>query len=94
MMASLFLWKNLISSANTGELQAFYFKLKDDGHRYLAESAASEAKSKAVEDARIVDVPVPQVVEELVGVFKVSPQDRIEQHSVEQTNRNSCRFSR
>ena len=34
---------------------------------------------------QIVDVPIPQVVEELVEVFKVSPQDKIEQHSVEQT---------
>ena len=38
-----------------------------------------------MEDARIVDVPVPQIVEELVEVFKVSPQDRIVRRSVEQT---------
>ena len=73
-------WKNLISSANTGELQSFYCKLKDDYHRYLAEIATGEAKSKAVS----FDFPVPQVVEELVEVFKVFPQDRTEQHSVEQ----------
>ena len=34
---------------------------------------------------RIVDIPVPQDVEEQVEVFKVSHQDRVKQRFVEQT---------
>ena len=51
--------KKLIPSPSTDETKVFYYKIKGDYYRYLAEVAASEAKSKAVEDARIVDVPVP-----------------------------------
>ena len=58
--------------ANSGKLAGFYCKL-ENGHRYVAEIASGEAKSKAVEDARVVDFPVPQIVEELVDVFKVPP---------------------
>ena len=47
--------KSLVSSACTGELQVFYYKMKSDYYRYLAEFATGEAKSKAVEDAQFID---------------------------------------
>ena len=50
-----FMNKNLVSSPSTGELQVFYYKMKGDYYRYLAEFAIGEAKSKSVEDARIID---------------------------------------
>ena len=44
--------KNLIRSASTDEFKVFYYRMKSDYYRYLAEFATSEEKSKAVEDAR------------------------------------------
>ena len=43
--------KNLIPSASTGESKVFYYKMKGDYYRYLAEFATGDAKSKAAEDA-------------------------------------------
>ena len=46
---------NLVSSARTGESKVFYYRMKSDYYRYLADFATGEEKSKAVEDARVID---------------------------------------
>jgi 14-3-3 protein epsilon len=43
--------KNLIPSSTAAESKVFYYKMKGDYHRYLAESAAGEARSKASDNA-------------------------------------------
>ncbi|XP_048746757.1 14-3-3 protein epsilon-like isoform X1 [Ostrea edulis] len=40
---------NLISSATTGESKVFYFKMKGDYHRYLAEFATGQDRKEAAE---------------------------------------------
>ena len=71
--------KNLVSSACTGELQVFYYKMKSDYYRYLAEVATCEAKSKAVEVAL-----VSQIVGQVTEVPRTVSQDRIQQRTLEQ----------
>lgn len=41
--------KNLIQSAKNGESKVFYFKMKGDYHRYLAEFSAEEDRKEAAE---------------------------------------------
>jgi 14-3-3 protein epsilon len=41
--------KNLIAHSKTGESKVFYFKMKGDYHRYLAESTSGESKQRAAE---------------------------------------------
>ena len=48
--------KNLIPSASTGELKVFYYKMKGDHYRFLAEFATGDTKSKVTNEA--ADVPV------------------------------------
>ena len=43
--------KKLIRSPSTDDSKAFYYKMKSDYYRYLAEFATGETKSKAGEDA-------------------------------------------
>ena len=43
--------KKLIPSPSTDESKAFYYKMKGDYYRYLAEFATGDAKSKACQDA-------------------------------------------
>ena len=43
--------KKLIPSPGTDESKVFYYKMKGDYYRYLAEFATGKAKSKAREDA-------------------------------------------
>ena len=45
--------KDLIPKASTGESKVFYFKMKGDYYRYIAEFTDGDAKSKAAEDARL-----------------------------------------
>ena len=59
--------KNLVS----GELQVFYYKMKSDCYRYLAEFAKGEAKNEAVED-----IHVSQVVEQVTELPKTPSRDR------------------
>jgi len=42
---------NLISNSSTNESRVFYFKMKGDYHRYLAESTSGESKQLAAEKA-------------------------------------------
>ena len=55
--------KNLIPSASTGESKVFYYKMKGDYYRYLAEFATGDAKSKAAEDARVAYAEATKVAE-------------------------------
>jgi len=38
---------HLIASANTGESKVFYYKMKGDYHRYLAEFATGQARKRS-----------------------------------------------
>jgi len=44
---------HLIASANTGESKVFYYKMKGDYHRYLAEFATGQARKEAAENSLI-----------------------------------------
>ena len=44
--------KNLIPSESAGEPKVFYYKMKSNLYRYLAECATSDARSTAAEDTR------------------------------------------
>jgi len=44
--------KNLIPKATAGESKVFYYKMKGDYYRYIAEYTTEEAKKKAAEDAK------------------------------------------
>ena len=63
--------ENLIPSASTGEPKMFYYEMKGDYYRFLAECATGDAKSKASDDVCVAyaeatkgqkTVEVPQVV--------------------------------
>jgi 14-3-3 protein epsilon len=43
--------KHLIPSSTTGESKVFYYKMKGDYHRYLAEFAVGDARKSAAENA-------------------------------------------
>jgi len=44
---------HLIPSANTGESRVFYYKMKGDYHRYLAEFATGQSRKEAAENSLI-----------------------------------------
>ncbi|CAO2631971.1 14-3-3 protein epsilon [Lemmus lemmus] len=45
--------KHLIPAANTGESKVFYYKMKGDYHRYLAEFATGNDRKKAAENSLV-----------------------------------------
>jgi 14-3-3 protein epsilon len=45
--------KHLIASSLTGESRVFYYKMKGDYHRYLAEFAQADARKQAAEDSLV-----------------------------------------
>ena len=55
--------KKLIPSPGTDESKVFYYKMKGDYHRYLAQFATGEAKSKAGEDACVAYAEVTKITE-------------------------------
>ena len=55
--------KNLIPSPNTDELKMFYYKMKGDYYRHLAEVATGETKSKASEDACVAYAEAIKIAE-------------------------------
>merc|ERR1712136_606508 len=55
--------KNLIPAASTGESKVFYFKMKGDYFRYLAEFSTGDGKSKAAEDARVAYAEATKIAE-------------------------------
>ena len=64
--------KKLIPSPSTDELKVFYYKMKGDYCRYLAEFATDEAKSKAGEDACVAHAEATKIAEkELVVTHPV-----------------------
>ena len=60
--------KKLIRSPSTDESKAFYYKMKSDCYRYLAEFATGETKSKAGEDARDACVEANKIAENDLAV--------------------------
>ena len=82
--------KKLVPSPSNDESKAFYYKMKSDYHRYLAEQdtevpetvSRDGVQQRAVE--QIVGAPVPQAVEELAEVSRVFSQDMIQQRVMEQ----------
>eukprot|EP00300_Choanocystis_sp_HF-7_P008488 c15931_g1_i2.p1 GENE.c15931_g1_i2~~c15931_g1_i2.p1 ORF type:complete len:264 (+),score=21.74 c15931_g1_i2:104-793(+) len=45
--------KHLIPSSSTGESKVFYYKMKGDYHRYLAEFAQADARKEAAENSLV-----------------------------------------
>ncbi|TRY90512.1 hypothetical protein DNTS_002646 [Danionella cerebrum] len=45
--------KHLIPAANTGESKVFYYKMKGDYHRYLAEFASGNDRKEAAENSLV-----------------------------------------
>ena len=45
--------KHLIPAANTGESKVFYYKMKGDYHRYLAEFATGNDRKEAAENSLV-----------------------------------------
>ena len=55
--------KELIPSPNTDELKMFYYKMKGDYYRHLAEVATGETMSKAGEDACVAYAEAIKIAE-------------------------------
>ena len=55
--------KKLVPSPSTDESKAFYYKMKSDYYRYLAEFATGETKSKAGEDACVAHAKATEIAE-------------------------------
>ena len=62
--------EDLISLASTGEMTALYSKMKGDYYRYAE---------------RVVAIPVPQIMEEIMEVIRLVSQERIHERIVEET---------
>ena len=60
--------KKLIRSPSTDESKAFYYKMRSDYYRYLAEFATCETKSKAGEDACDACVEANKIAENDLAV--------------------------
>ena len=80
--------KNLIRLACTDESKVFYYRMKSDYCRHLAEFATGEAKSKDVEDLEADTMKHSSIPETAVSRStldgEVSSRDRISQCTVEQ----------
>ena len=80
--------KNLIRLACTDESKVFYYRMKSDYYRHLAEFATGEAKSKDVEDLEADTMKHSSIPETAVSRStldgEVSSRDRISQCTVEQ----------
>ena len=55
--------KKLILPPSTDESQTYYYKMKGDYYRYLAEFATDDAKNKACEDACFADAEATEIAE-------------------------------
>jgi len=58
--------KNLITSASTAESKVFYYKMKGDYHRYLAESTSGEPRQEAAEKALAAYKSASEIAQELL----------------------------
>jgi 14-3-3 protein epsilon len=58
--------KNLIEHSSTSESKVFYFKMKGDYHRYLAESTSGEPRSQAAEKALEAYKAASEIAQELL----------------------------
>ena len=63
--------KNIIPSASAGESKELYFRMKSDYYRYVE---------------RVVAMPVPQIMEEIVEIPQLVPQQQIPERIVEMTD--------
>ena len=66
--------KKLIRSPCTDELKAFYYKMKSDYYRYLAEFATGKTRSKAGEDACVAYAEATKIVENDLALSSVVAQ--------------------
>jgi len=58
--------KNLIEHSSTSESKVFYYKMKGDYHRYLAESTSGEPRSQAAEKALEAYKAASEISQELL----------------------------
>jgi len=58
--------KNLIEHSSTSESKVFYYKMKGDYHRYLAESTSGESRSQAAEKALEAYKAASEIAQELL----------------------------
>eukprot|EP01101_Sappina_pedata_P008865 TRINITY_DN4_c0_g2_i1.p2 TRINITY_DN4_c0_g2~~TRINITY_DN4_c0_g2_i1.p2 ORF type:complete len:286 (+),score=134.48 TRINITY_DN4_c0_g2_i1:126-860(+) len=58
--------KNLIPSSSTSESKVFYYKMKGDYHRYLAESTSGEPRQDAAEKALSAYKSASDIAQELL----------------------------
>ena len=60
--------KKLIRSPSTDESKAFYYKMKSDDYRHLAEVATGKTRSKAGEDACVAYAEATKIAENDLAV--------------------------
>jgi 14-3-3 protein epsilon len=58
--------KNLIQHSSTNESKVFYYKMKGDYHRYLAESTSGEPRTQAAEKALEAYKAASEIAQELL----------------------------
>jgi len=58
--------KNLIEHSSTSESKVFYYKMKGDYHRYLAESTSGEPRTQAAEKALEAYKAASEIAQELL----------------------------
>ena len=82
--------KKLIPLPSTDESEAFYYKMKSDYHRYLAEQDTEAPKVSSRDRIsqhtmeQTLNVPVPEMVTQSVEVPKTISQNRIQQRTMKQ----------
>ena len=69
--------KKLVPSPSTDESKAFYYKMKSDYYRYLAEFATDKTRSKAGEDACVAYAEATKIAENDLGLSSVVAQRQI-----------------
>ena len=69
--------KKLVPSPSTDESKAFYYKMKSDYYRYLAEFATDKTRSKAGEDACVACAEATKIAENDLGLSSVVAQRQI-----------------
>ena len=82
--------KKLVPSPSNDESKAFYYKMKSDYHRYLAEQDTevpkTSSRDRTLQHAaeQIPKVPVPEMVTQSAEVPETVSRDGVQQRTVEQ----------